>query len=801
MGSRSTLEGAENVYKAAELWVECALKSDGSLFTPGKAIWSKKLLEELRERVLDKPEVWKGTRFFETLKNLLRGSPPEIYQLTAETLYIFYLIVWRGRVRGETKRKWINEVLGWADLSELPQDRIAGLSPGIADPGPYWIANYEIHFGYIIEFVEYWKDMGNTHVLDPDNPKAPWEFKKIVTSVPFQSTLLHGKTLGPSAQIEAMLHLVFPDVFEGITSVERKEKIAAAFECLVTEPTNDVDRKLNQIRMGLESQHGRTIDFDEDDIRKRWDRESSPWDEYIRRAQRYLSVDPSRLDREEIGYKVEIGQKLAAAREAVLSNADDWASDVKNGLPSGNNPLSWQARDDFCKWFDASPENAQEALQALRAIWTEDDSSVSERISSFVTPLSEEALRGGAGSHARFVSVLLMGLDVHKYPPYAHEMFGRAYESTGYNEPDSNSDAATLYNHALAFLDRFIQEAEIRGLKRLDRLDAQSLAWALDHDRDPPATEDPPPTGEPLASEVQLEALAQELTLPVEFLKETETLLIDKNQVIFQGPPGTGKTYVAQKFSEHLAGSKDRVTLVQFHPSYAYEDFVQGFRPTLKDGQPGFELRNGPLARIAKRAQDDPDRKYYLIIDEINRGNLAKVFGELYFLLEYRDQEINLQYSDDQFSLPKNLYIIGTMNTADRSIALVDLALRRRFYFVEFSPETEPIQGLLRRWLEENESDMEWVAAVVDQANEKLDDRHAAIGPSHFMKHGLDDDAVRRAWEHGVLPYIEERLFGQDDRLGEFDLNTLRREVTNGGADGENETSNDNSAEGSEGDE
>ena len=165
------------------------------------------------------------------------------------------------------------------------------------------------------------------------------------------------------------------------------------------------------------------------------------------------------------------------------------------------------------------------------------------------------------------------------------------------------------------------------------------------------------------------------------------------------------------------------------------------------------------------------------------------MFGELYFLLEYRDSEINLQYSDKPFRLPPNLYIIGTMNTADRSIALVDLALRRRFYFVEFHPDKWPIKGLLRRYLDDNSDSMEWIADVVDRANELLSDEpHAAVGPSHFMKENLDEDGIRRIWKYGVLPYIEERLFGQDEqRLAGFDLDTLRRAVTASGASDEQE--------------
>ena len=293
--------------------------------------------------------------------------------------------------------------------------------------------------------------------------------------------------------------------------------------------------------------------------------------------------------------------------------------------------------------------------------------------------------------------------------------------------------------------------------------------WDPDFAWDGPACENDGETS-------NLSDLAADLSLPIDFLKEIETLLNDKRQVIFQGPPGTGKTFVARKLARHLARADDRVTLVQFHPSYAYEDFVQGFRPTLTDdGRAGFDIRNGPLVRAAERARQEPNAKHFLIIDEINRGNLGKLLGELYFLLEYREQEATLQYSDEPFSLPENLYIIGTMNTADRSIALVDLALRRRFYFVEFRPDVEPIKGLLRRWLSANAPDsMGWVADVLDRANDLLSDSQAAIGPSYFMKPNLNEVDVERIWKHAVLPYVEEQLFGEPDRLAEFVLDRLR---------------------------
>lgn len=270
-----------------------------------------------------------------------------------------------------------------------------------------------------------------------------------------------------------------------------------------------------------------------------------------------------------------------------------------------------------------------------------------------------------------------------------------------------------------------------------------------------------------------LAKLAEKLMLDVEFLERIVELLNDKKQVIFYGPPGTGKTYVARELAAHLAASGSMIK-VQFHPSYSYEDFCEGFRPTLVDGSPAFLLKDGPMKRIANEANQDRGGSHVLLIDEINRGNIAKIFGELYFLLEYRDEEISLQYSEGPFALPDNLLIIGTMNTADRSIALVDAALRRRFHFIPFFPDAYPINGLLRRWLLHHHPELVWVADVVDRANSQLGDRHGAIGPSHFMKHDLTEKQVEMTWEHSVLPYIEEQFFGEEERASEFRLSRLR---------------------------
>ncbi|MGV9568205.1 DUF4357 domain-containing protein [Streptomyces nigra] len=279
--------------------------------------------------------------------------------------------------------------------------------------------------------------------------------------------------------------------------------------------------------------------------------------------------------------------------------------------------------------------------------------------------------------------------------------------------------------------------------------------------------------------EVTEELVADLLVHDRAWLDEMRELLIDERQLVFYGPPGTGKTYLAMKLAEYFGGGPEQVKIVQFHPSYAYEDFFEGFRPVEdpETREVAFRLTAGPLRELADLASREGNRHipHFLIIDEINRANLAKVFGELYFLLEYRTRSVRLTYSGDDFALPPNLFVIGTMNTADRSIALVDAAMRRRFAFVELSPRTEPTAGLLARWLKREGRDEE-PARLLDALNARIDDADFAIGPSYLMKPGVyRDGGLERTWRTKILPLLEEHHFGDGlDVTARYGLDALR---------------------------
>lgn len=274
------------------------------------------------------------------------------------------------------------------------------------------------------------------------------------------------------------------------------------------------------------------------------------------------------------------------------------------------------------------------------------------------------------------------------------------------------------------------------------------------------------------------EDFLSEVFMPEEEYDKLSGILRIKKNIILQGAPGVGKTFVAKRIAFSMMGVKDveRVMMVQFHQSYSYEDFIMGFRPSTD----GFELKRGAFYNFCKKAEIDGDNDYFFIIDEINRGNLSKIFGELFMLIENDKRGVSLQllYSDEKFSVPKNIYIIGMMNTADRSLAMLDYALRRRFAFFEIKPGFTTDGFREYRMSLENEKFDKLIACVESLNNvisndESLGDGFC-IGHSYFCNLLLDtinDQILSGIVEYELIPLLKEYWFDEPTKVKDWSSN------------------------------
>lgn len=359
---------------------------------------------------------------------------------------------------------------------------------------------------------------------------------------------------------------------------------------------------------------------------------------------------------------------------------------------------------------------------------------------------------------------------------------------SGYN-PDLNKQVVEL-NQTIDIQNQLrskVNETGFEGYSQPSFIDEFSLT-PLGQSASIPAmtrSQQLPPKSNPV---YPLSDCASALKLDESILREYLQALDRKKQAILYGPPGTGKTFMAHELVKHLLSDGCGFSeVVQFHPAYTYEDFIQGIRPQKNNGILDYPIVPGRFLSFCDRAKEiQNDQICVLIIDEINRANLAQVFGELMYLLEYRDQEVSLA-TGKKFSIPSNVRIIGTMNTADRSIALVDHALRRRFAFLHVAPNYE----LLKQYHHEKNTQypIERLIPQLEILNKNIKDYHYEIGPSYFLRKDLAEH-IESIWRTEIEPYLEEYFFDQPEKVEQFRWQKVAEKIV-GGTNGKNNPSID----------
>jgi MoxR-like ATPase len=764
-------------------WLTVELLEGGSLLTPGASIWTNEHLAELTQHFVENPDAG-GEDFLTKLRGQLREVSPEAVQLMAELHIIYFLIIRNGAVSAAKKLENIETILSWMPSPPRVSDDIReAMEVGLVHPGQWVLTRRDLQIAWTINFASLFRMRSDAAAIAAD----PWALRTFTEKL--HDKRAEGARLG-------LLHLSHPDTFYATVSPKHRKQIYDRFSGL-TEHTEDLDRALIDIQAALEEVYGEHLEFYADPLVHQWARDPQ-WRRFMTWTERVR--DLLNFDADERDYKLSVASEVQQARTSVLDGDSDWLERLTSAFHSSRNNLTtWRSHDPVLTWMGKHPE---EARSALFEFWTESDRQakhwprlLADRVDALIDRFPSDLIPT-PGARLSIVGFLMMAEGAEQHPPITARLLNRGWDLTHWKAAPSDSSVGWRYVRWLTFLDEVLHDNARKGGALRDRLDVQSAVWMMVRMKEAPpswkdelwaelqgfrgpvtvAAENESEQYEPGAEDDddssmpseelrdRLQEVAEEVLLPRESVDELVALLEAKGQLILYGPPGTGKTFVALKLARALAGSEERSVVVQFHPSTSYEDFIEGLRPELTpSGQVTYALRSGPLVLMAEAARAQPDRTFVLVIDEINRANLPKVFGELLFLLEYREESARLMYRPEEpFRLPGNLLIIGTMNTADRSVALIDAAMRRRFNFVPFFPDQGPMAGILHRWLNAKGGQSN-IATFLDAVNEELRELlgdHQSIGPSHFMQTSLTNVALRRIWEANVFPLLEEFFWG-----------------------------------------
>ena len=734
----SRLKHAEPILQAAEQWKQRCLLGGGSVFST-EQLWTPdnfQLLNHFYVKQLDEGE----DRFEVKLRRQLDSAPPESKRLWAEMAWVYFLFP--SNMTPAKKRDRIATFWGWSgdslpdDLSVLSNPVLVGAGGG----GTAYFAHMWREYRFFVTAMVDWfatpRTQRETLLTDP------WKFSGWLD----QREYVSGRMFR-----HVVLFLLFPEHFEPIASASYKRQIVKAL--VPNGGSRDysdriaLDRAVLEVRRELEDEFPNIeVNFYRPPIKERWQRGSNGVSVDV------VAADDSKLSDEEAN--------AWFRREFPDSDRVWW-------LSAGTGGLLWS---DFFRrniavlsHGDLGDLSEYESRESM----TRDLIELGQGPRPWNRSLAlwqfsrEVKVKDVIVAHSGGSRILGWGYVTGDYqhetdrPEYPHT---RPVDWHPCDPPvtaphRSVAKALTDFTPYMAFVHEIFSAIE--------------HGTAGSH-----LTVDP---AQPYTIESALDGLFVDQD---QFNRIIETIRLRRNMIL-QGPPGTGKTFIARRIAWYLIGRRDttRTKMVQFHQSYSYEDFVQGWRPTETGG---FSLKNGAFFEFCQEARDSPNETFVFIIDEINRGNLSRIFGELLMLIESdkrsSDYAVALTYDSNErrFFVPPNVYIIGMMNTADRSLAMVDYALRRRFAFEELAPAFGTDQ--FRDYLQDVGLD-QGLIDVIDQRmgalNKEIRDddelgRGFQIGHSFFVPG--DDDELSDDWYQHVVrtqiqPLLQEYWFDTPERV------------------------------------